>query len=409
MGPRSDDEGDGLCPCGSGLPYSTCCQTQILGTAVALEPPPPGPGEEAPESRVVRATHDALWEAFEALPDISVKEMDELLTRLLALPHDYTSWGDVLREFEKRKHPDIRGVYRRIAAEVRATSSTELAFFHWAAAELFSHKDHQELLPEVAAGFARLDKLTYDPDGLAHIEDHLLAARFDAATLSLAERFLPITREGEEEGTLTPYVMPFTCALIFQLRVGLMLREALPPGTTVEQVARRLRQDLDHEIDLDAAEHAAHVILDPPRSQWSLQDFRLPEGDIADDNEAWKTSLALYDALIDVAREAWLQEQISPGYGFRALCRLLESVHDAREDEDAPRNNLLDYLDVPGLEERIAQSCADILGTNESQARVMLHAYELLLRFTQRHQLLPAARAQALQAELTRLGAMVEI
>jgi hypothetical protein len=82
-------------------------------------------------------------------------------------------------------------------------------------------------------------------------------------------------------------------------------------------------------------------------------------------------------------------------------------VHSAREDEPVPRSNLLDYLDVPGLEERIADACADILGTNESQARVLLDAHALLLRFAQRHELIPAGQIQRTREELTRLHAVV--
>jgi hypothetical protein len=335
--------------------------------------------------------------------------MDELLQRLLALPHELTSWGDLLRDFESHGHPDIRAVYRRIAAEVRIPDSNELAFFHWAAAELFSREDHRDLLPEVAAGFARLDADTYDADALAHIEDHLLAAGLPAQTLALTERFLPLTRAGVEDGSLTPYVKPFSCALIFQLRVGLALSLPDPPADTpTGKLAAGLRHDIEDEIDLEAAEHAARVICESagPRV-WARPDFRLSRGDIAVDDAAWQAWLALHDSLMRVAREAWRVEQIPPGYGLRGLCRLLEAVHSAREDEPVPRSNLLDYLDVPGLEERIADACADILGTNESQARVLLDAHALLLRFAQRHALVPAGQIQRTREELTRLHAVV--
>jgi hypothetical protein len=412
MTARTNDDRSAACPCGSGLPYRRCCELLLSGRAVEdpgshRAAPRQEEEEEEEESREARLAHEALWDTFEALPAPTTAQMGEHLGRLLALPHELTSWGDLLRDFESHGHPDIGGVYRRIAAEVRIPGSTELAFFLWAAAELFARSGPRDLLPEVAARFARLDASTYDADGLAHIEDHLLAAGFDAEALALSERYLPITRAGVEAGSLTPYVKPFSCALIFQLRVGLAL--AAPPDTPAGRLATALRRDVEDEIDLEAAEHAARVICERGSTRvFRRQDFRLPGGDIAVSDAAWHTSLSLHDSLMRVAREAWQEERISPGYGVRGLCRLLESVHGAREDEPVPRDNLLDYLDAPGLEDRVVESCADILGTNESQARVLLDAHALLLRFAERHCLVGAGQTQRTREELTRLLAVLE-
>jgi hypothetical protein len=352
--------------------------------------------------------HEALRAELAALrAPVQQPELDALLTRLLALPHDLTQWGEVLKAFQRHGHPDLPAVYRRIAADVGPTGSTHMAFFHWAAADLFADAAHRSLLPEVAAGFAALDGATYDADGLAHIEEHLLAAGFDAQTLALAERFLPVTRASVGSGALGPHVLAFSCDLVFQLRVGLALRTAPAAGTLPGALAGSLRRDIEDEIDLAAAEHAAAVICAPrARASWSREDFQLPAGNGGEAAGA----LALQDTLMEVAREGWHREQLSPGCGYHGLCRLLESVLDARDEEaDADaRGNLLDWLDARGLADRIAQSCADILGMNASQAQVMLDAHGLLLRCAEAHALLAPDKVAGTRAELARVDAMRE-
>ena len=45
--------------------------------------------------------------------------------------------------------------------------------------------------------------------------------------------------------------------------------------------------------------------------------------------------------------------------------------------------NLLDYLQPVGPEERVARSCADVIGVNLPRARLMLDAQGWLLRFAE--------------------------
>jgi hypothetical protein len=89
--------------------------------------------------------------------------------------------------------------------------------------------------------------------------------------------------------------------------------------------------------------------------------------------------------------------------------RIRRSRQNAGEDkEGAKRGNLLDYLSVTGLDERIARSCCGILGINVPRARLMLEAYELLLHFAERHQLISAGNASATLAELIRLRGVLD-
>ena len=50
----------------------------------------------------------------------------------------------------------------------------------------------------------------------------------------------------------------------------------------------------------------------------------------------------------------------------------------------------------------------DLLGVNESRARILLDAQEVLLRFGIRHQLIAGADAAAMRAELSRLRGVLE-
>jgi hypothetical protein len=332
---------------------------------------------------------------------------------LLALPPDATDWAAVMHVFARQNHPELPEVFRRIADAVPHTKGTEMAYFYWAAAEEFARKKHESLLPEVAVGFCKLDQHTYDADALVHLEDYLLAGHFDAETLQLAEHFLPAVREGAREGTLMPHVVPEMCALIFQLRVGLALRSEPGGGTSPELLAQALRRDIEEEIDTEAVRRASIMICGhEPRSVWGVEDFELIKGDITESDEAWQDCLRLNDTLMGVARQSWQSERFPAGCGLRGLYKVLESAYDAHDKigskpKKSKRDNLLDHLNPAGLEERVARSCRDILGVNVPRARLMVEALELLLRFAERHRLVPAGSIAATQSELIRLRSVL--
>jgi len=358
---------------------------------------------------------NALWDAFDELKEPTAAQMDALLGDFLALPPDAIDWSDVAHAFADHNHPELPAVIRRIAGAVPHTKETGMAFFYWAAAEEFARKKLAMLLPEVSAGFCKLDQHTYDADALVHLEDYLLAGHFDAEALQLAEHFLPATREGVGDGGLMPYVVPEMCGLIFQLRVGLALRSGPNADASPEPIAQALRRDMEEEIDTEAARRAAMTICGrAPRPAWTRADFELLQGDIRDSDMAWQECLHLYDTLMDVAREAWQSESFPPGCGFRGLYKVLESAYDARDRTRAKpqkrpkRCNLLDQLNPAGLEERLARSCRDILGVNVPRATLMLEAHELLLRFAERHQLVSAGDVAATQSELIRLRSVLD-
>ncbi len=413
-----------LCPCGSGQKYKKCClatdEARVRQSSADRKPQatkdfsaPPPSQPKARKSKQLSETEiklNALWEAFDALAQPTAEQMDDLLGNLLALPPKFTEWNGVIHTFARHDHPQLPAVFRRIVAGVSHIKGTDMAFFYWAAAEEFTRKGLMEFLPEVAAGFCKLDHSGWDADALGHLEDYLLAAHFDAETLELVEHFLPAARDGVEDGRLMPYAVAHMCELIFQLRVGIALRARADADASAEALAQVLRRDLEEDVDAEAAERAAVIICDQrPHSAWVRADFNMVEGDIGEDHEAWQECLRLYDTLMGVARDAWRSDQVPPVCSLRGLSKILESLYAAHDETQAKtrknskRDNLLDCLNVAGLDESIARSCRDLLGINLPRARLMLEAYEALLRFAQRHQLVFAGDAAATATELMRL------
>jgi hypothetical protein len=355
---------------------------------------------------------NAFWDELEALNSPSAAQMDDLLGKLLESPEG-DDWADLLHAFAKHNHPDLPRVFRRIASVIAHTKEAGTAFFYWAAAEEFIRTKRTDLLPEVAAGFCKLDARAYDADALVHLEDYLLAAHFEREALQLAERFLPAGREGVATGRLMPHAVAELSELIFQLRLGLALRsETTDAGASPEALADALRQDIGDEIDVEAARRAALTIFRrSPDLIWTHPDFELVRGDIRKSKKAWQQCLRLYDTLLGVSREAWQNEGFPPGCGFRGLNRLLESIYEDRDrtsSKSPKRPNLLDYLVPAGLDERVARSCRGILGLNIARAHLMLEAYDILLRFAQRHQLVSPDNAAGAQSELTRLRRVLD-
>jgi hypothetical protein len=426
------------CPCGSGKKYKKCClardeavarQSTVPGKAWTGEPAEPVasiPGEasgaasddtevsDSAESHADITTElpseeqrkaDALWDEFEAWKRPTAEQMDAFLANLLELPPETTDWSDLFHRFARHDHPDLPTLFRRIVAAVPHTRETGMAFFYWAAAEEFVRRQYRHLLPGVAAGWRNLDLGSYDPDGLSHLEDYLLAEGFEAETLELAEHCLPILRADDR---LIPHAVPELCGLIFELRVGRHLRSEPSSATTPDPMALELRRGIEEEIHPDAARNAADVSRGrSPVPIWAQSQFGLVSGDIRSDDEAWRQNLGLYGVLMHVAREAWQVEQRPPGCALRGLSLLLNSVYDwqvaDRKSRKSASRNLLDYLRPDGLERRLIRACPELIGVNKPRVRLLLDAQGILLRFAARHQLVSDADAAESHKELARL------
>jgi hypothetical protein len=284
-----------------------------------------------------------------------------------------------------------------------------LPFFYWAAAEEFVRRGHSVLLPEVAAGFRKLDLDSYDADALTHLEDYLLAERFDGETLALAEHFLPIERDDDN---LMPYAVPMRCQLIFELRVGEAIREM--SCREPRQLAEDFRCGLEDEIAADCAQVAAEIVCGSvPKVAWVPADFDLVKGDIYKDNQAWLDCLRLFGNLVRVAQEALGLEKLSPASTLRGLTLVLNSVYDSEQSRSKrskkkSSNNLLDYVRPAGLEARISQACRDLICCSAPRARLHLRAYGVLAAFAARHQLISVSDIDSVEKELSRLRSVID-
>ena len=427
------------CPCGSGRKYKKCClradedrarhaaaAAQFQSPAVAkLQPAVSAPEKEADldadgaaPSRKAREVSEAdrrldeLWQWFDSLSSPSAVQLDEWLERLVALPPEGIEWDDVLHACAQKGHPDLPAVFRRIAVRVPHTHKTAMSHFYWAAAEEFTRRGFDALLPEVAAGFSNLDEHSYDADALVHLEDFLLAGRFETEALVLAEHFLPIVRA---DSGLMPYAAVEKCNLIFQLRAGIALRGGYGAPASPHTVTQALRRDLQEDIEDEAIDHAVLVACEAADPAWTRACFDLVTGDIRESEQAWQDCVRLYDALLRVAREAWRIDGVPPGWAFVGLSRLLESVYRARNRDEMKRSrnrktqkesrprNLLDYLNPAGMEQRIVRACPDVLGVSVARAQVLVDAHTVLLDFASRHELLADGSAAAARTELVRL------
>jgi hypothetical protein len=435
MTPRSPKSGrNDPCPCGSGRKYKKCCLAKdealtreaakapldsalqplegFLGvdsrSAVAGHPVKADAEENTRETQIPPAAEsqlNQLWDNFEALKQPTVEQMDDFLAQLLTMPPDLTQWSDILHRFARLNHPDLPGVFRRIATTVPHSKATGMGFFYWAAAEEFTRHDLSDLLSEVAAGFRKLDVHSYDPDALSHVEAFLLAAGLEAETLQLAEYFLPIQ---QADDGLMPFAVPQRCHLIFELRVGEWLRRPPSEVPAPEILAKQFRKDIEEEIDEDTARLAVEIVTNrAPEPAWTRSQFDFVTGAIPDDDQSWRDFLRLFGMLLRVAREAWQIESQLAGCALHGLMLLLRCAYEWKNPRSAQsnksNNNLLDYLRPSGLERRLVESSRGMIGIDIPRARLLLQAHELLAHFAARHQLLSSAETAQTEKELLRL------
>jgi SEC-C motif len=423
------------CPCGSGRKYKRCClasdetlvrqaaknsETQGKGRteknvplrrdvrgataeenpssleknrALALEPLP----SESPEV-------DKLWRELEALTDPTSEQMDMLLEKFLELPRGETDWCDLFHFFASHHHNNLPTVFRRIAGVIPHTREEGISFLYWAAVAEFDRPGYRQLLPEVAAAYRKLDGQNYDLDALSHLEDYLLAAGFDAETLELDERFLPVLREDSE---VMPHVISEVCQQIFELRVGAELRCGVDSTRSVENISQCLRRGIEEGVHEDAATYAAEIIIgQTPLKKWTRADFDLVIGDIRTDDGAWRDCLRLNGALIRAAQEAWQVYQVAPGCALSGFALMLDSVYTSDSKSSKRRKtvwNLLSYLSPSGLEKRLLDYCCAMLGINVPKARRFLQAHDILCRLASKHQLISDSEASRTKDEVSRL------
>jgi hypothetical protein len=433
------------CPCGSGKKYKRCCldrdEARVRQAKMRLAAGPTRGGEfapaaaddscapdmgeveDAPLDDTPAAPHsdrtsrfapdverrlDELWRDFDAHPHPTTEQMDVLLGQLLALPPEATDWNDLLHCFARHEHGDLPGVFRRIVAQVPATKDTALGFVCWAVLEELAERERVDLMPEIVAVCLQLDGKSYDADAMHHVREYALAAGCEAEALTMAEHFLPTLRADTE---LMGWTVPAACREIFELRVGVRLRAADGTADDPEALARELRRDLEEELYAEFTAHVARVIcLGGSAAAWTRTDFDQIDAKAVQGSPEWRAALRRFEALMQVAREAWQFDGRPPGCAFRELQLLVGAAYDEREAGRGKRKrtsvNLLDCLN-DRIESRVARSSQSLLGCDISHARLLLNAHRHLLRFAQRHQLIATEAVARTETELDRLQAML--
>lgn len=339
----------------------------------------------------VTAAADRIWNDFERIPQPTPAQLDALLDQLLALPMEVTEWPEVMDLLVRAHHPDLTAAFRRIDRVMPPRKAAGPSYFYWNAIEKFVTRGQDEIIPEIARGFRRLDRESYDADSLKFLLFWMMAAGCDADALALEEHFLPIMRADNQ---LMPHAVPSSCRSIFELRVGLRLREIGSPEGELETLARELRHDLDEEVHPDFARRAAQLIRgEAPPEEIRQEDFNLPHETVQVGQPSWQNALRQFEILMLVAHEAWKTDGRSPGCAFRGLWLLVNAVYNEDGQQDwSPKKNLLDCLQPRGMERRIARSTQDLLGTNTPHAHLLIEAHADLLRFAARHRLIAESK-----------------
>jgi hypothetical protein len=431
------------CPCGSGRKYKKCClaadevalaagaqpvrRTESHPATSLLElddieavdeddmadfPAEAAPDADGPEfTPEVHAALDRIWDEFNRLERPTPAQLDAWLDRLLALPLEATNWSEVFELLAEKAHPDLPAVFRRIAAVLPPTKAAGAAFFYWSAMEEFVLRGRDDLVPEIAGGFRRLDRASYDADALKHMVLWALAAGRDTDALAMEEHFLPIMRG---DAGLMPHAVPSVCCAIFELRVGLHLPDLGAVAEDVEALTRELHRDLGEDIQISYARYAAQVIRSevPPR-EFQREDFdliALADTDVEEEREdapISKESRLHFEAMLRVAHEAWQFDGRPPGSAFRGVTMLVDAVFDDQDERRHPKKSapesLLDCLRPAGMERRITRSARGMLGTNAPHAHLLIEAHADLLRFAVRHRLIAETEAAKSERNLAML------
>jgi hypothetical protein len=423
------------CPCGSGKKYKKCClekqeerlrQERAAAQAAAravdrtFSVPSPAASGASPGLRAGGGNtlpeqdgRDAMMDVFESLDRPQDSDVDVLLTRLLPLPAGVVDWAEVMEMIFAHPHLDVVNPFHRIAAGVHPLPQSQLYHFFDSAAHVLTARGHADLLPEVAAGFSRLDQASYDAEALVWVEEYLLEAHHDEEALRLLEQFLPCVRTDQEAGEVHTATLIQQCDRIFHLRIGRLLRIGVEPGSAPAEVAEHLWRDIKDELPYaQFTEHLAGLLCEPPQGrEWSVKDFVLPRDIPGDDDMTRGQAMHLHGTLLEVARESWQHSHTPPGSGLVGLLELLLSIYAARggragRSQKAHGGNLLDHLDVPGLEERIDRHCDEFV-FNFPKALLMTQAHGMLLQFAGRHALAGGDKTAAATAELEVLRAQL--
>jgi hypothetical protein len=278
----------------------------------------------------VLAALDRTWGELNLIERPTPAQLDTFLDRLLELPPEASDWSEVFDTLAANGHPDLPAAFRRIAAVLPPTKAAGASFLYWNAMEKFVLHGRVDLVPEVASGFRRLDRASYDADALKHMVFWAMAAGCDSDALAMEEHFLPVMRG---DPNLMPYAVPSSCRCIFELRVGLQLPGLGTEGGDVDSLTRELHRDLAGVIHPDFARRAAQAICGKARSgEFRREDLAMTRETVREGEQSWEVELRKCETMMHVAHEAWRFDGRPPGSAFHGLWLIVEAFYEERAD-----------------------------------------------------------------------------
>lgn len=383
------------CPCGTGAKYKKCCLPRdearaSLSRSISFH------GEEAAAGELEGA---ALLQRFrkQAAPDEAA--VAELLKGLLPLPPGAVDWAGVLEQIARHPHLDLAAAYRTIDAGVPHEADSGLAHFYTTAAGLFAASGRRELLAEVAGAYSRLEEDAFTEHSLSRLQDCLVLEGLEAEALALAGHFLPALRVRMDQEELEGYLVSLQGVRMLVLRAGQLLRTGPRTGDGQAVVSKFLWKDIaEEEVLPGIVEYMAETLCNPASGPpWKPGDLGLPRFTCGH-----ALAIRQHGLFVAVAREAWTQEQRSPGATLWGLLELLRSANHENDLRDRSILNLHDYLVKTDLDQRILRYAVDDhTGVmNHPLALLVCDAGAALARFLQRHQLLSGPALASVTQEL---------
>lgn len=355
----------------------------------------------------VNAALDKAWEDFQSLDSPTHEQAAAFVEELLALPHEATSWNDVLSEALKSGHADLFKIFYRLGTALSPTLNNEFSFVCWGAVEQVRRLKTPECLPEIARALFDFNPELGDPDAPSHIADSLLAHDFVNEMIELMMGFLPSMRESSD---VLSWVVPRVAEDIFLLRLGLLVASGDYSSQPIDSMIASLCVGIEDEIsEKNASVPLRNLMQDG--EQFSREHFMLPSSTKDRDKQQ-----LLWDkhqhAVVEISRDEWQTENRDPAKTLLGLHMILRAaeywINSTREKGQKYPPNLLDYLTSAGMERLILIECRDMLGLNRDHARLMGNGFFSLIHWASRQGILTEMESEETENHLAQLMKQIE-
>lgn len=412
------------CHCGSGKKYKKCCLNSDLAAAkearhekerekqalaeaeqkereqrildqnenfaLVAEEIPAEPDELPPPSE-----GDLIWEQYQLLNEPTPAELEKLIAKMAPLPaKEEIPWTEILSDAVRWKSCNADDVFRQISNSVDHDTGTDIAFFYWRAAEIFSHSPSKfgHMYSEVAEGFSKLGPDAYDYDCLIHVVEYLVTGNHVDEALKLAEQFLPTVKD---DPNLFDWVYAEHCFTVFKLRLGKAIREySENPKTTKEEIKNALENGLaDHIREQAILKGSEQIVAENGSTEWERSAFDL------NDHDKWDEQIFL--SKIRWVSENWQAEEAPPEKLIYGLNMMLSAIHQwkpkrpkKKKKKNTDADNWLNYLDAEKMEERIVKACKNTFELDLSKIKILVDCHEFMNNSALRHGLVSSDEAK---------------